>query len=431
MKLSFDDKAIYFVSPSYYVITDEVKGVFPVKISEARMHFKRWDLGKDVEFEMFIQMIEGFSSTISYTEETSISIGSDNVLRYISNPMTSDWEFDAATATPNEAAIISDYENIWSNKLDSIVKLIASSIVYGEDKLQKLFIVGPSGIGKTKLTQLLGFNRFGSNEFNYAMEGKSGISEQQSKSLQKSGLLAVDDVESLTLDFKGILDDVSMRVMYCGTIAHQLNMMVMTSTTDKALGGMSEEMFGRILMVEVPKNLGCVSITDSRLYAADSKIYKSVSEKYLMGLFYKYVTAPISEVDFRVLQNSFKMKTGFSEFVETIEDIEIEIKASIERASKVNAEVVSVGSSYYVTKKSFVKNIIREIMSGHTVSDPKKVEKQMMDSIVGSRTTVDRSIMYHLDISTTSRVKASYVNGSLMQKEQDAAEKAKYLAEEN
>jgi len=208
-------------------------------------------------------------------------------------------------------------------------------------------------------------------------------------------------------------------------------MMVMTSTTDKALGGMSEEMFGRILMVEVPKNLGCVSITDSRLYAADSKIYKSVSEKYLMGLFYKYVTAPISEVDFRVLQNSFKMKTGFSEFVETIEDIEIEIKASIERASKVNAEVVSVGSSYYVTKKSFVKNIIREIMSGHTVSDPKKVEKQMMDSIVGSRTTVDRSIMYHLDISTTSRVKASYVNGSLMQKEQDAAEKAKYLAEEN
>ncbi len=225
---------------------------------------------------MNAEIIGGVEYRVDYLakEKSTLKplIGDDHLkwIRIVSNPIK-DWKLPKGFKIDED--IRKEYFDVmFAGKIPDIIDIVALSIIHGEDKLNKMLLVGPSNIGKTLLMELLGFLETETDEFNNAITSVSGLSKERAKDFYKTGLIHIDDVRALADELKNTKDTVKLKVMNKGKVTIPCKFLAGSTTDDSIVLGEGTEWDARILHVEIPYHEN--KVPKSKLYRADADKYQ-------------------------------------------------------------------------------------------------------------------------------------------------------------
>lgn len=315
-------------------------------------------------------LIEGIKKETDYMIDSYVShevraspTRTENPYLYlITNPL-----FGVNPYTENPHIIDDFFNKIWNGKAEDIIKIVALSIRFKELKLNKIHLVAPSNAGKTKFLENMNFKIVHMRRLVAALNGDKGIGINVINGLKETGLLLIDEANKpLTEEIKNI--DGMMYVDQFGqggTQEVRLHFTVLTSTHKQALRGMSDEMFNRILMIELTPSEIEYKLTDSPIFVEDRALYTDALIKYSRGLFRQTLIDPgYTKDDLEELQNKYRLESSIDDIGNILLDISYETIAILEAQSDMeNGDVISKNGKHYIKRKTDLIKMFEDMLT--------------------------------------------------------------------
>lgn len=267
------------------------------------------------------------------------------------NPM-----FDLDICDEDEEIVNDFVHDIWAGKVDEIVKLIALTIKFKENKLNQLMIVAPTSSGKSGLVQNLGFVLFQPSRLFAAMRGGKGVGSDLIEPLKRTGLLLIDEAnEPLPSDIKEMVKFINIdEFKNGGTQRIRLFFTVLTSTHKTAITYNSDELSERILEIELKPSEMRHNIKESPYYKADSERYESVVRSYVIRKFKEYLYGDITRSEFLEFQEKYRLTTG-GELNEALHHISVEMIESWKDIATSYGDVVVKDNEYFIKRIGLIR----------------------------------------------------------------------------
>lgn len=287
-------------------------------------------------------------------------------LHVLTNPLHKDITY------PKRQDIIDDFcTNIWKGKAEEAIKLIGLTIRFGETKLNKIHLVAPSNTGKTTMFENIGFQTIHMKRLVQALNADKGIGKKVIDGLKASGFLLIDEANApLTQDIKNIDNYIQLdQFGQGGTQDIKLHYTVLTSTHKQAIRNMSDEMYNRLLIIELGKDEPDYSLDKSSLFINENEAYSKTLTQYFMWLLKDMLTNPkYKKKDLMALQNKHRLELN-NDIDDMLYEISERVLDSLRAQASSYGDVLEKQGDYYIKRKKDLVGMVDDLLSEHAHVD--------------------------------------------------------------
>lgn len=364
-------KSYHFDNKYHIVKGDKLKG----DVTKQSLYTTGSGLGyKGKPFENHVvskaKLIQGIKHETDYLieEEVKYSLKASNnpsefsYLHVLTNPLSKDITY------PERQDIIDDFcKHIWNGKAEEAIKLVGLTIRFGETKLNKIHLVAPSNTGKTTLFENIGFQTIHMKRLVQALNADKGIGKNVIDGLKSSGFLLIDEAnDPLTQDIKNIDNYIQLdQFGQGGTQDIKLHYTVLTSTHKQAIRNMSDEMYNRLLVIELGKNEPQYPLDKSSLFINENDAYSHTLTQYFKWLLKDALTnTKYKKRDLLKLQDKYRLELN-----NDVNDMMYEISERVIDSIRVQAnsygDVLEKQGEFYIKRKKDLIGMIDDLLGEH------------------------------------------------------------------
>lgn len=269
------------------------------------------------------------------------------------------------------------FDNVWAGKAIDIIEIIALSIKFSQEKLNRLMIVAPSDTGKTEICEMLGFQKITMQRLLNGLKGDKGVGTKVIDGIKASGLLLVDEsnkpLESEIKDMDKTLyvDEFGSGG---GTQKIKLHFTTLTSTHKTATRNNSDELYNRFLQIELLQTESKHTVTQGMLYREDTDKYSRVVKSFMRYHFKKCLTDEKYDKEYlHNLQDKYRLPLN-SDLDDLLYDIGQDFMEMIEGGGDNYLEKEGL---YYAKRKRDIKDQLTDWITekAPSIDVPKFVEK--------------------------------------------------------
>jgi hypothetical protein len=312
---------------------------------------------------------------VEYDLKPSVNPSEFDYLHVLTNPLSKDITY------PKRQDIIDDFcKNIWKGKAEQAIKLVGLTIRFGETKLNKIHLVAPSNTGKTTMFENIGFQTIHMKRLVQALNADKGIGKNVIDGLKSSGFLLIDEAnDPLTQDIKNIDNYIQLdQFGQGGTQDIKLHYTILTSTHKQAIRNMSDEMYNRLLVIELGKKEPDYSLDKSQLFINENEAYSKTLTQYFKWLLKDALINPkYTKTDLIDLQNKYRLELN-----DDVNDMMYEISEKVIENLKVQAstygDVVEKQGEYFIKRKKDLVGMIEDFIGEHGNVDVGKYSETMV-----------------------------------------------------
>lgn len=285
--------------------------------------------------------------------------------------------------------IINDFmQKIWNGKAKDIVELIALSIRYKEQKLNRLMTVAPSNTGKTEIYTMLGFQKITMPRLLNGLRGDKGIGTQVVNGVKDSGLLLIDEAnKALEAEIKDLDKDLYVDEFGAGggTQKIKLHFTALTSTHKTATRNNSDELYNRFLQVELLESESAYHVTHSPLFQQDSALYTEVISSYLRYHFKKCLTEEKYDKQyFSDLQSRYRLPLN-NDLDEFLYGVSEQVISNLKHLASDEGDILVKQGEYYVKRKGDITAMIEDLLKEVSSIDHGKYGEKMAGHFIGTQ----------------------------------------------
>lgn len=330
---------------------------------------KAWNINSKLlaPAEKMIMPIQGVKRETSYLTKDEVTYtmsksGDPSELEYLNvltNPL-----YEAEDYIDDPEVIKDFFTNIWSGKAEEIIKLIGLTMRFKETKLNKIMLVAPSNSGKTAFAKHIGFQELHMGRLLTAMSGAKGIGMQVINGLKASGFMLIDEVnKALPQEIKNIDDYIYLdQFGQGGTQEIKLHFTLMTSTHKSATRTTSDEMFNRLLQVELGTDEMDHTLSHSPVFKKNTERYTKVVKGYSLFLLKDALVNP--EYDHSTLyelQDKYRLEIN-SDIDDVLYDTSERVISNLKASISVGGDVVLYNEHYFIKKKKDLTGMIEDML---------------------------------------------------------------------
>jgi len=336
------------------------------------------------------KLIQGIKKETDYTikDEVMFTLSDSN------NP--SELEFLSVLTNPLhhvcEPAIRKDivedfFNRIWNGKAEDIIKIIALSMRFKETKLNKIHVVAPSNTGKTTFLENIGFQTIHMKRLVQALNADKGIGKYVIDGLKSSGFLLIDEAnDALTQDIKNIDNYIQLdQFGQGGTQEIKLHFTCLTSTHKTAVRGMSDEMYNRLMLVELKRDEMKGTLDKSELFIHSTNVYTDTIVQQVKWLLKDTLTnEKYTKKDLRTLQDKYRLEVN-DDVGEMLTEVSEHIIAEYKSLASETGEVLTRDESYYIKRKTDLIKSIDDRFSEYSHLDKGKYSDELVNHFIGDK----------------------------------------------
>ena len=280
--------------------------------------------------------------------------------------------------------IIEDFfTNIWKGKAEDILRIIGLTIRFEETKLNKIHVVAPSNTGKTTFLENVGFQTIHMKRLIQALNADKGIGKGVVNGLKGSGFLLIDETnEALTQEIKNIDNYVYLdQFGEGGTQEIKLHFTCMTSTHKTAIRGMSDEMYNRLMLVELD-DMG-YPLENSSLFINENAVYTQTLIDYAKWVIKDALINPIyKKADLHKLQSKYRLELN-NDIDEMLTEISEDVITEYKSLATADGVVLERNGDYFVRRKTDLADAIEDRMSEYSNIDKGKYADVLTTHFLG------------------------------------------------
>lgn len=343
-------------------------GINPM-ISEAYINKAKAIAGIKKETDYMLKTRAGFELQHS---------GAVHELRYLhllTNPLSSIQE-----PAEREDIIKDFFEDIWHGKAEDIIRLIGLTMRFKETKLNKIHVVAPSNTGKTTFLENIGFQTIHMKRLVQALNADKGIGKPVIDGLKSSGFLLIDETnDPLTQDIKNIDNYISLdQFGQGGTQEIKLHFTCMTSTHKSAVRGMSDEMYNRMLLIELKKDESKFTIDKSELFVHDTEAYTETLIQHTKWMLKDALTNPkYTKKDLNKLQEKYRLELN-NDVDEMLLEVSGKVMEEFKTLATAEGDVVERNGDYFIRRRTDVHDAIANRLGEYSHIDQGKYGDELM-----------------------------------------------------
>ena len=365
---AMDEFVMYLFGTKYFI---QYKNTLSSELGKANIKdtMKAWgiDLKLQGPAEQMICPIQGVKRETSYLteDEVTYTLGKSKdpseleYLNVLTNPL-----FNAENYDADEEIIDDFFKDIWNGKAEDIIRLIGLTMRFNETKLNKIMLVAPSNSGKTAFAKHIGFQELHMGRLLTAMSGAKGIGMQVINGLKASGFMLIDEVnKALPQEIKNIDDYIYLdQFGQGGTQEIKLHFTLMTSTHKSATRTTSDEMFNRLLQVELTNDEMQHTLSHSAVFKQNTDKYTKVVKGHSLYLLKDaLISAKYVKEDLYALQDKYRLEIN-SDIDDVLYDTGERVIANLKASVGTGSDVVLHNDHYFVKKKSELIGVIEDML---------------------------------------------------------------------
>jgi len=336
-------------------------------------------------------VISGTEMTTDYMLGQDISYNIENAEGVEKLPLLvarKDPFYDVKSYIENEEIINDFMQKIWNGKAQDIVELIALSIRYGEQKLNRLMTVAPSNTGKTEIYTMLGFQKITMPRLLNGLRGDKGIGTQVVNGVKDSGLLLIDEAnKALEAEIKDLDKDLYVDEFGAGggTQKIKLHFTALTSTHKTATRNNSDELYNRFLQVELLESETAYHVTHSPIFQQDSVLYTEVISSYLRYHFKKCLTEDMYDKQyFSELQGKYRLPLN-NDLDEFLYGVSEQVISNLKHLASDEGDILIRQGEYYAKRKGDITAMIEDLLKEVSSIDHGKYGEKIASHFIGAQ----------------------------------------------
>ena len=327
---------------------------------------------------------------VSYVEKDSQDASASKVLHILTNPLT-----DVPEEFTGKMDIVEDFhKDIWNGKAHDVIELVALSMRYKETKLTRLHLVAPSDAGKSRFLINMTFKDITMQRLISGMTSEKGIGKPIVDGIKASGFMLIDEANKpLTQEIKDMDNYLKVDQFGAqgGTQEIKLHFTVLTSTHKKAIRNMSDEMFNRLLCVELFEDEMAHSVVKSPLFSKyddHGDIYTDTVTAYNMWLLKDMLTNPRGTREYyKKLQSKYRLELD-NDVDALLSDISDSVISEYRGYAKgASNDTIERNGQYYIKRKRDLQVSIEDLLSEHSHLDVGKYSEKLMRHFLGEQKT--------------------------------------------
>jgi len=334
---------------------------------------------------------------ISFTERPSSDPSAPIILANLINPL-----INVPTAFNGDMDVVEDFfKTMWNGKAEDVIRLIGLTMRFKEAKLNKIHLVAPSNFGKTNLLEQIGFQTIVMKRLLPALNAEKGIGKGIIDGLKSSGLLLIDEANNpLDQSIKDIDNYMQLdQFGQGGTQEIKLHYTVMTSTHKTAVRGMSDEMYNRLLLVELTAGEAGHPIDKSELFIKNSDHYTKNVKEYSLWLLKDALLNPdYSMIHLKKLQAKYRLELN-SDTDEMLVEVSDRVVSEFKSLVSVDGNVLERNGAYLIKRKTDLVSAIEDRFSEYAHIDKGKYTDILTNHFLGAQKSVrldGRPVKYYL-----------------------------------
>ncbi len=314
-------------------------------------------------------------------EPTKLNLtrGDDNK-KYLTITTNPSHHWDMSEIDLNQELLDEYFNVIHDGKLGDVIKIITSTLKSPKtQKKNNLIYVAPSDTGKTEAIELMSFKTMTGKQFNDAIKATTGLSQEEAKQLEQSGLLLVDDFPYIpAIEMKTSTDTTSFRIMNQGTKRLPTKMKVLTTTDVSKADKLTKELWNRFYIVIANDN--GMTVPDSEFFQDDPEKYLKQTTYAIRKMIIEALEKPMDYDELSKLKETYDPEQQ-SEMPEMFEAIindavnELDVMNSI---LFTNGKVGVIGRGF---KKKVIKPLLDTYLDEDFLADKSKHVSDIFDTI--------------------------------------------------
>lgn len=392
VKVDIDGVGSYYCGNQFHIthgdkiLEDIFKNSLPT--IGAGLGYPADDFSEHVVFNA--KLIQGVKKETDYTieDEVMFTLSEPNnpseleFLSVLTNPLHDVYE------PPIRKDIVDDFfNNIWNGKAEDIIKIIALSMRFKETKLNKIHVVAPSNTGKTTFLENIGFQTIHMKRLVQALNADKGIGKYVIDGLKSSGFLLIDEAnDALTQDIKNIDNYIQLdQFGQGGTQEIKLHFTCLTSTHKTAVRGMSDEMYNRLMLVELRKDEMQGILDKSELFVSEKNTYTDTLIQQVRWLLKDTLTNPkYTKESLRVLQDKYRLELN-DDVGEMLTEVSEHIIVEYKSLASDGGDVLVRDGMYYIKRKTDILKSIEDRFSEYSHIDKGKYSDELVSHFIGDK----------------------------------------------
>ena len=334
---------------------------------------------------------------ISFTERASNDPSAPLVLANLINPL-----INIPTTFNGDMGVVEDFFKVmWNGKAEDVIRLIGLTMRFKETKLNKIHLVAPSNFGKTNLLEQIGFQTIVMKRLLPALNAEKGIGKSVIDGLKASGLLLIDEAnQPLDQSIKDIDNYMQLdQFGQGGTQEIKLHYTVMTSTHKTAVRGMSDEMYNRMLLIELTSSEAGHPIDKSHLFIQNPDHYTKNVKEYSMWLLKDALfNTEYTKKDLKALQDKYRLELN-SDTDEMLVEVSERVVAEFKSLASTDGDIIVRNGVYLIKRKKDLVSAIEDRFGEYSHIDKGKYTDTLTNHFLGERKSVKvngRPVKYYM-----------------------------------
>lgn len=390
-KITIDGVTPYYSDNKFHITTDD--GIIIEEIYKGSLPTVGASLGlTSSDFTEYVSfnatLVKQVLKETDYLTEDEVEFAvskSDNPselpsLRVLTNPL------HGVVKKPSRQDIVDDFfENIWNGKAEDIIRLVGLSMRFKETKLNKIHIVAPSNAGKTAFLENVGFQTIHMKRLIQALNADKGIGKNVIDGLKGSGFLLIDEAnDALTQEIKNIDNRIQLdQFGQGGTQDIKLHFTCLTSTHKTAVRGMSDEMYNRLMIVQLRRDEMKYELLKSSLFLNEKGTYTKTITQHAKWLLKDSLTNPdYDESTLRTLQDKYRLELN-DDVSEMLTEISERIVEEYKSLAGDSGDVIVRDGEYFIKRKKDLLQSVEDRFNEYSHIDKGKYADELGTHFVG------------------------------------------------
>ena len=208
--------------------------------------------------------------------------------------------------------------------------------------------------------------------------------------LKSSGFLLIDEAnDPLTQDIKNIDNEIYLdQFGQGGTQDIKLRFTCLTSTHSGAVRGMSDEMYNRLLLVELPKSEVKHTLDKSDLFLHDTERYTKALTDYAMWVLKDaLVNEDYTKQTLKELQDKYRLELN-SDVDDILSEASEHIVTACKSLASASGDLVLREGEYFIKRKRDIQQMVTDRLGEYSHIDVEKYSEELVTHFVGDQKSI-------------------------------------------
>lgn len=219
----------------------------------------------------------------------------------------------------------------------------------------------------TTMFENIGFQTIHMKRLVQALNADKGIGKNVIDGLKSSGFLLIDEAnDPLTQDIKNIDNYIQLdQFGQGGTQDIKLHYTILTSTHKQAIRNMSDEMYNRLLVIELGKHEPQYALDKSTLFINENEVYSKTLTQYFKWLLKDALVNPkYKKADLIRLQDKYRLELN-NDVNDMMFEISERVIDNLRTQASTYGDVLEKQGEYYIKRKKDLVGMIDDLLSEH------------------------------------------------------------------